>query len=58
MLKQDVPSSALAYEHYLRGNEMSRDTRHWLAALQQYELCVREDPHYAPAWAGSAACTA
>jgi serine/threonine protein kinase len=52
MLKQDVPSSALAYEHYLRGNEMSRDTRHWLAALQQYELCVREDPHYAPAWAG------
>jgi serine/threonine protein kinase/tetratricopeptide (TPR) repeat protein len=52
MLKQDVPSSARAYEHYLRANEMSRDTRQWRAALDRYEECVREDPHYAPAWSG------
>jgi serine/threonine protein kinase len=52
MLKQDVPSSARAYEHYLRANEMSRDTRQWRAALELYEHCVQEDPHYAPAWAG------
>ena len=52
MLKQDIPSSAAAYEHYLRGNELSRDTRRWTAALEQYERCVTEDPHYAPGWAG------
>ncbi len=52
MLKQDVPSSAVAYERYLRANEMSRDTRQWGAALDLYEQCVQEDPHYAPAWAG------
>jgi TolB-like protein len=52
MLKQDVPSSASAYERYLRANEMSRDTRHWIAALELYEQSVQEDPHYAPAWVG------
>jgi tetratricopeptide (TPR) repeat protein len=31
---------------------MSRDTRQWRAALDRYEECVREDPHYAPAWSG------
>ena len=52
MLKQDVPSSPRAYELYLRANEMSRETRHWQAALDLYEQCVQEDPRYAPAWAG------
>jgi non-specific serine/threonine protein kinase len=52
MLKQDVPSSPRGYELYLRANEMSRDTRHWQAALDLYEQCVKDDPHYAPAWAG------
>lgn len=52
MLKQDVPSSPRAYELYLRANEMSRDSRHWQAALDLYEQCVGEDPHYAPAYVG------
>jgi tetratricopeptide (TPR) repeat protein len=52
MLKQDVPSSARAYELFLRANEMSRESTHWQAALDLYEQCVKEDPHYAPAWAG------
>ena len=52
MLKQDVPSSPRAYELYLRANEMSRETRHWQAALDLYNQCVKEDPRYAPAWAG------
>jgi len=52
MLKQDVPASPRAYEHFLRANEMSRDTSQWLAALELYERCIQEDPHYAPAWAG------
>ncbi len=52
MLKQDVPSSAAAYELYLRGNELSRDSTQWQAALELYEHCITEDPHYAPGWAG------
>jgi serine/threonine protein kinase/tetratricopeptide (TPR) repeat protein len=52
MLKQDVPASPRGYEYFLRANEMSRDIRQWRAALELYERCVQEDPHYAPAWAG------
>jgi TolB-like protein/predicted Ser/Thr protein kinase len=52
MLKQDVPTSAAAYEHYLRASELSRDPRQWEAALNLYERCVSDDPHYAPGWAG------
>jgi serine/threonine protein kinase len=52
MLKQDVPASPRAYELYLRANEMSRDTRHWTAALDLYEQCVKEDAHYAPGFVG------
>ena len=53
MLKQDVPSSSTVYEMYLRANEMSRDARGWRGALELYERCLTEDPHYAPAWAGA-----
>jgi TolB-like protein len=53
MLKQDVPSSATAYEWYLRANELSRDSGQWHAALELYERCITEDPHYAPGWAGA-----
>jgi serine/threonine protein kinase len=52
MLKQDVPSSATAYELYLRANELSRDTSQWHQALGVYQRCIDEDPHYAPGWAG------
>lgn len=52
MLKQDVPSSALAYELYLRATEASREWANWRPALELYERCIAEDPHYAPAWVG------
>jgi len=52
MLKQDVPSSPRAYELFLRANQVSRDSRHWQASLDLYQQCVKEDPHYAPAWVG------
>jgi serine/threonine protein kinase/tetratricopeptide (TPR) repeat protein len=52
MLKQDVPATPEVYERYLRGNEMSRDSRNWRPALELYEQCTLDDPHYAPAWAG------
>jgi serine/threonine protein kinase/tetratricopeptide (TPR) repeat protein len=52
MLKQDVPATPEVYERYLRANEMSRHSTNWRPALELYELCAREDPHFAPAWAG------
>jgi len=52
MLKRDVPASPRGYEYFLRANEMSRESRQWPMALELYEKCVADDPHYAPAWAG------
>jgi TolB-like protein len=51
MLKRDVPSTAQAYEYYLRANELGRTASGWSAARDLYLKCVAEDPHYAPAWA-------
>ena len=51
VLKQDVPSSAKAYEFFLRGNQFSRDPKQWSAARDLYLKCVEADPCYAPAWA-------
>jgi serine/threonine protein kinase/tetratricopeptide (TPR) repeat protein len=51
MLKHDVPSSAMAYESYLRANQLSTDSAHWELARDLYLRCVEEDPRYSPAWA-------
>jgi tetratricopeptide (TPR) repeat protein len=51
MLKRDVPSSSGAYELYLRGNQLSLDSKQWTLARDVYLRCVEEDPRYAPAWA-------
>jgi DNA-binding winged helix-turn-helix (wHTH) protein/tetratricopeptide (TPR) repeat protein len=51
MLKRDVPSSARAYEFFLRGNQLSYDAKQWTVARDLYVRCVEEDPRYAPAWA-------
>ncbi|HEX7793068.1 MAG TPA: winged helix-turn-helix domain-containing protein [Vicinamibacterales bacterium] len=51
MLKRDVPANAAAYEHYLRGNQLSYDSKQWAVALDLYQRSVEEDPHFAPAWA-------
>jgi eukaryotic-like serine/threonine-protein kinase len=50
-LGQDVPSSAKAYEFYLRANPLSQDSGSWEIARDLYLHCVQADPHYAPAWA-------
>jgi serine/threonine protein kinase len=50
-LAHDVPSSARAYEFYLRGNQLSLDPAAMHVARDLYLQCVREDPQYAPAWA-------
>ena len=50
-LTHDVPSSAKAYEFYLRANALGHDMGTWEVARDLYLQCVRDDPHYAPAWA-------
>jgi DNA-binding winged helix-turn-helix (wHTH) protein/tetratricopeptide (TPR) repeat protein len=51
VLRRDVPSSARAYEYFLRGNQLSYDSKQWSVAHDLYVQCVEEDPRYAPAWA-------
>jgi TolB-like protein len=51
MLKRDVPSSAKAYEFFLRANHASHDAKQWNLARDLYARCVEEDSRYAPAWA-------
>jgi TolB-like protein/tetratricopeptide (TPR) repeat protein len=51
MLHRDVPGNARAYEYYLRGNQLSYDSKQWSVARDLYLRCVEEDPRYAPAWA-------
>jgi DNA-binding winged helix-turn-helix (wHTH) protein/TolB-like protein len=51
MLRHDVPSSARAYEYFLRGNQHSYDAQQWHLARDFYLQSVAEDPRYAPAWA-------
>ena len=51
MLKRDVPASAAAYEYYLRGNQLSYDSKQWAVARDLYLRSVEEDPGFAPAWA-------
>lgn len=50
-LHRDVPSSAAAFEFYLRGNQLSYDSKQWAIARDLYQRSVEEDPGYAPAWA-------
>jgi serine/threonine protein kinase len=50
-LTHDVPSSAKAYEFYLRGNQLSHDPVTWELARDLYRQSVEADPRYAPAWA-------
>jgi len=50
-LRRDVPSSAAAYEYFLRGNQLSYDAKQWSVARDLYQRSVEEDPQFAPAWA-------
>ena len=50
-LRHDVPTSAKAYDDFLRGNQLSHDAKQWSAARDLYQRCVEADPEFAPAWA-------
>lgn len=51
VFKRDVPASARAYECYLRGNQLSYDSKRWALARDLYVCAVEDDPQFAPAWA-------
>src|SRR5688572_683755 len=51
VLKQEIPASADAYEHYLRANRLSLVSSQWMLARDLYERAVEADPGFAPAWA-------
>jgi serine/threonine protein kinase len=59
-LKRDVPITAMAYEFYLRGNELSRrglaGFGDLTVARDFYLRCVESDAYYAPAWAQLGRC--
>src|SRR5262245_47012926 len=51
LMHRDVPANAKAYDYYLRGNQLSYDSKQWAVARDLYLRSVEEDPRYAPAWA-------
>lgn len=59
-LNRDVPTTSIAYEFYLRGNELSRrglaGFSDLAVARDLYLRCVEADPRYAPAWAQLGRC--
>ena len=57
-LSHDVPSSARAYEFYLRGAhiERQRSVENLSLARDLYRQSLEEDPDYAPAWARLGRC--
>jgi TolB-like protein len=53
IFRRDVPSSARAFEYYLRANQMAakKTLDDMRLARDMYLQCVDEGPDYAPAWA-------
>ena len=56
LLKYDVPASPMAYEFFLRGNELGQKSENWDLAREFYTRCLEADPQYAPAWVRLARC--
>jgi serine/threonine protein kinase len=50
-LGRELPSSARAYEFYLRANQLSHQSEMLSIAERLYRSALEEDPDYAPAWA-------
>ena len=56
ILRHDVPATASAYEHYLRGNQLAQTREFAHLARDMYLRCIEEDSLYAPAWARLGRC--
>jgi len=55
-MSRDAPTSAKAYEFYLRANNLSSRVQDLTLARELYLRSLDEDPNYAPAWARLARC--
>ena len=47
----DVPTTGVAYEEFLRGNQLADQQADWSLAQASYLRCLDQAPDYAPAWA-------
>ena len=56
ILNHDVPSTAKAYEFFLRANQLGQRPENFMLARDLYLRCIEEDSHYAPAWARLGRC--
>ena len=58
VLAHDVPTSARAYEFYLRASHLERQRTFEATSIARdlYRQCLDEDPDYAPAWARMGRC--
>jgi serine/threonine protein kinase len=56
ILNHDVPSTAKAYEFFLRANQLGQRPENFLVARDLYLRCIEEDSQYAPAWARLGRC--
>jgi serine/threonine protein kinase/tetratricopeptide (TPR) repeat protein len=54
--RPDAPRSPLAYERYLRGNELARSYATLPQAREEYLRALELDPQFAPAWAQLGRC--
>jgi eukaryotic-like serine/threonine-protein kinase len=52
----DAPQNAVAYEFYLRANELARTFGGLARARDLYQRCLELDPRFAPAWAHLGRC--
>jgi non-specific serine/threonine protein kinase len=52
----DSPHNPLAYEFYLRGNELGRTYGGLAPAREMYQRCLELDARFAPAWAQLGRC--
>ena len=52
----EAPRNPLAYELYLRGNELARTYEGLMQARSMYERSLELDPGFAPAWAQIGRC--
>jgi len=56
LIRHDVPANAVAYECYLRANELAPNYYRISEARDLYARSIEEDPLYAPAWARLGRC--
>lgn len=55
-LQRQTPATPLAFEYYLRANQLAYEANQWETAIGLYQRALADDPRFAPAWARLARC--